>query len=296
MLGLFSNKSAHPLAEAREASRVLEEIASSEPLAAIEQAIACVESVGGDDGFKPAQRLNLLLKLDEAAASGARRLCRDYPLQSRSRAQEARIWELGHGYSLQLVTSYLFCLTSYRCGEKDAEAIRPQLPLLYARLINAMGSNLKWDQFHYVSGDPDFWGTLGSIYLAAVEAGLAQTSLPLYASAADTTIEAEYLKVLVFQSSSMDTLTPLQMEIAERLIVHFPSFLCPEPRGSPRKLVLGRRGQAPAADAHGQSTGNKPDLASFFNGLRAVDAVVRTIGQLTKRRPSAAGHQSRCPV
>jgi hypothetical protein len=62
---------------------------------------------------------------------------------------------------------------------------------------------------------------LGGIYLAAVEARLAQKPLQLYAGAAETTIEAEYLKVLIFHATSMDKLQPLGIEIAERLIAYF---------------------------------------------------------------------------
>lgn len=281
MLGIFSSKSVHPLADSREANRVLAEIASRAPMEAIEQAIACVESVGGDDGFKPVQRLNLLLKVDETTAPQMLRLGRDYPIRSRSRAQEAAIWEIGHGYSMQLVTSYLFCLTGYRYGEKDAEAIRPQLPLLYARLVYAMGSSLKWGQFRYASADPDFWGTLGSIYLAAVDAKLERTPLPMYANGADTTIEAEYLKVLVFQSSSLDKLTPLQMEIADRLITHFLPFfgLSREVRPENVYWVDAAKTLPPTRMA---KLPEKTPTLYFFNGMRAVEAVRRTIDQLQK--------------
>ena len=131
MLGFFTHKPSHPLTDPREAKRVLAEIAGRDPQGAIEEAIGWIESVGADDSLKPAQRLDLLLKLDEATVSQIRRLARDYPARSAAgRAQEVKFWELGHGYCGALVAAYLVCLRGYQSGEKDADAIKPQLQLL----------------------------------------------------------------------------------------------------------------------------------------------------------------------
>ena len=96
--------------------------------------------------------------------------------------------------------------------------------MIYGRLINALAAQLKWKQFRYGPVDPSFWMTLGQVYLVAVEAKLAQKPLQLYTGGAETTIEAEYLKVLIFQATSMDKLQPLGIEIAERLISYFMPY------------------------------------------------------------------------
>lgn len=283
MLGLFSNKPpSHPLADPREAKRVLAEIAGRDPQGAVEEAIGWIESVGGEDGFKPAQRLDLLLRLEEASVPQVRRLARDYPARSAaSRAQEARLWDLGNDYWVKLFTAYLFCLTAYRSGEKDAEAIKPQLQLLYGRLVSAMGANLKWDQFHYGPIDPDFWATLGGIYLAAVDAKLAQKPLMLYPNQAETTIEAEYIKVLVFQSSSMDKLTPLQIEIGERLIAYFLPFFTLVREVRPENVYWVDAGKPLPPTRLAKVPEITPTLR-FFSCTRAVEAVAQTIQQLTR--------------
>ncbi|TRZ98490.1 MAG: hypothetical protein D4R84_03615, partial [Rhodocyclaceae bacterium] len=107
MLRFFSNKTNHPLADAREARRILAEIAVREPQTAVEDASAWLESLAADESFKLAQRLELILKLDEAAVAQARRLGRDYPaLTGASRTQESRQWQIGHNYWQQLAASY----------------------------------------------------------------------------------------------------------------------------------------------------------------------------------------------
>jgi hypothetical protein len=78
MLGFFLQKNEHPLADPKEAKRILAEIATREPLGAAEEASGWLESIPAEQGFKPLQRLELTLRLDEATAAQSRRLARDY--------------------------------------------------------------------------------------------------------------------------------------------------------------------------------------------------------------------------
>ena len=280
MLRIFSNKTVHPLADAREAKRILGEIASREPQAAVEDASAWLESLAADESFKLAQRLELNLKLDEATVAQARRLGRDYPaLGSGSRVVESRQWQLGHGYWDQLVTAYLDCLARYRAAEKENDAIRPQLPILYGRLINALAAQFKWKRFRYGPVDPEFWQTLGGIYLAAVDAKAAQKPLSFFPGSPESTIEAEYLKVLVFHASSLDNLQPLQIEIAERFIVYFLPYFSLI-RELLRENVYWVDAAKPLPPTRLAKLPEITPTLRFFNGTRAMEAVGKTIEQI----------------
>ena len=280
MLGFLFNKTTHPLADAREVKRILAGITSGEPLNAVEDAGAWIESLAADQSFKLAQRLDLLRKLDQAALAQARRLGRDYPaLEGAGRTKEARQWELGHSYWQQLGAAYLDCIARYRAAEKEEEAVRPLLPLIYGRLIEALASQLKWKRFRYGPVEPEFWMTLGGVYLAAVDAKVAQKPMPFYAGHADSTIEAEYLKVLIFQATSMDNLQPLAIEIAERFIAYFlPYFsLIREVRRDNVYWVDAAKPLPPTRFA------KLPEITPtlrFFNGTRAMEAVAKTIEQI----------------
>ena len=280
MLGFFSSKNEHPLADAKEAKRILAEIATREPLGAAEEASGWLESIPAEQGFKPAQRLDLILKLDEATAAQSRRLARDYqPLVNGSRAQETKHWDLSHSYWMLLLKAYLDCFARLRAGDKDADAMRPQQHLLFGRLINAAAAELKWRQFHYGPVDGETWRTLGGVYLAAVEAKLDQRPLLLYPGGSETTVEAEYLKALIFHASAMDNLKPLQIEIAERFIGYFLPFfaLARELQSDSVYWVDAAKALPPTRLA------KKPDVTStlrFFSGTRAVNAVTKTIEQI----------------
>lgn len=289
MLGLFSKQPTHPLADPREAKRVFAEIANREPLVAVEEAGTWLESIPVDAGFKPAQRLELILRLDEAAAPQTRRLAREFPsILGRGRTQEAKHWELNHGYWTSLATAYFDCITRLRAGEKDADAMRPQLQLVYGRLIHALAARLKWKQFQYGPVNQGIWAKLGGIYLDAVAAKLEQKPMQLHPGGGETTIEAEYLKVLVFQASSMDNLKPLQVEIAERFINYFlPYFsLSRELRPDSVYWVDATKPLPPTRLAR------KPEVSPalrFFSGTRAMDAVLETNKQVRSEGRVPAG-------
>jgi hypothetical protein len=220
MLGFFSKKTDHPLADAREAKRILTEIATRDPQGAVEEAGAWLESLPSAEGLKLALRIERILQMDETAVPQARRLGRDFVNLGRaSRMQENALWELNHGYWKLLVHAYVSCLDEYRqAGKDEAESVRPWLPQLYLRLLHGYAALLKWDQLRYGPIGDDFWLRLGGIYLAADAEGAGKKPLALYPGLPASSIESEYLKALLFQASSMDKLVPLEIELAERLI------------------------------------------------------------------------------
>ncbi len=281
MLGIFSKQPQHPMADGKEAKRILAEMSIRDPLGAAEEASGWLESIPAEQSFKPIQRLDLILRLDEATAAHARRLARDYQLLvGASRSQETRHWGLSHSYWVLLVKAYSQCFACLRAGDKDGVAMRPQQHLLFARLINSLAAEFKWRQFHYGPVDRDTWSAIGSVYLAAVDAKLDQKSVMLYPGT-DTTVEAEYLKALVFHASAMDNLKPLQIEIAERFIAYFlPYFqLAHELRPDSVYWVDAAKPLPPTRLAQ------KPDVTPtlrFFSGTRAVDSVRKTIAQITE--------------
>ena len=62
MLGLFSAKSGHPLADAKEARRVLNELAVRDAAPALDEVAGWLESVAGDELLRLSDRLSLILQ------------------------------------------------------------------------------------------------------------------------------------------------------------------------------------------------------------------------------------------
>lgn len=138
------------------------------------------------------------------------------------------MWSMVHGFWTLVAANCERCLL--RAGQprdKVAERLQSSLPLLSVRLIAALAAVVKWEQFRYGPTRGEIWSQLGRAYLRAEERKYADKPVKRYPNSAHTTTPArEYLQVMVFQASSMDSLMPTEIELAEKLIAHFlPGFI-----------------------------------------------------------------------
>ncbi|HZX31902.1 MAG TPA: hypothetical protein VFF03_11165 [Rhodocyclaceae bacterium] len=232
--GLLGPKIDHPLADAKELRRIIAELPVGNAFKTLDEVSGWLESLENAADFPPDLLLQIVTQLDDAAQPHLRRLGRDYLQATRmSRAEENRLWTIVRSLWSRLAWSYELCLKAAAKG-KLSDSFKASLPLLCGRLIAALGVCYKWDCFHYASASPALWGRLGYALRVAEEVGQANRPVQLYAQfGGPTTVVQEYLKVLVFQASSMDSLLPLEMELAERLIAHYlPDFVF-GPEGRP---------------------------------------------------------------
>jgi hypothetical protein len=227
MLGLFSAKPTHPLADPKEARRIVAEIASHEPSVALGEATGWFESLSGVDDFPLALRFERIVEIAAASLPLARRQTREFLSGMRmSRVQEQQAWTRNHGYWTQLAHALDRCLEEADAQPKAADALRPQLGALLTCQLIAQSGRLRWAQLRYGPIDGAHWTALGAAYLRAVREKLADRDVePFGPSEGKTTATQEYLKTLVFHAASMDNLLPLEIGLAERFIAHFlPNF------------------------------------------------------------------------
>lgn len=222
---LFNARSEHPLADMKAVKRVLAELPKDNTFKAVDEVCGWLESLRQADDLRADHYFEVLRQLDEAAQPHLRRLLRDYLQSPRlSKTEERRLWSISHNYWGEVAALYARCLERYFANPKDkgSEALKPSLSLVFARLMAARGALLKWAEFRYGPVEDALWAQLGQVYLDAVAAGLAQKSVQPYPNQPGTASVAQlYLHALVFHASSMDSLLPLEIELADRLIAHF---------------------------------------------------------------------------
>ena len=221
-LGFFSKDAGdHPLADPKETKEALAALVGADAHTYVDEVCAWLQSLGTAETLRLERRAELALQLDEASASHARRLAREYLTSAHSRSREFRLWQSGTRYWAALIAAYEEVLTR---ADAAKNSLKPFQPLLHARMLHAYGAALKWGQFRYGPIDPNIWSDAGRLYLAAGK--LASQPLTLYEGWPATSVAGEYLKLLVFHASSMSNLLPLEIELAERLIAHFlPMFV-----------------------------------------------------------------------
>jgi hypothetical protein len=225
MLGLFGGrgKPDHPLADAKEAKRLLGAISALEPHKALAEVNDWIESVWAAEGFRADDRANLILLLDEAGQPHARKLLRDYLNNSRMpKQQESKLWSPQFEFLTQLSDAYVKCIDFSIDGVKGSDALKPLLPVLGVRALRALGAQLKLLQMRYRPVHGDLWFAVGRIFRHLRSKKLHQKKVLVYPSAAqESCVEHEFMKVVMFAASSPDTMVPVEIELAERIIAHF---------------------------------------------------------------------------
>ncbi len=219
------SKPDHPLADPKEAKRLLEALPASDAVKALDELMHWVESVAAAEGFKADARIQLLLMLDDAAQPFARKLGKEYFSAGRpSRFQENRLWTALHGYWKQVGYAYARSVDQFVQNAKGVESAKALLPLLLVRTLRGFAQQIKWMHMRYGPIDPASWGVFNSVYAFAEARQLAQSKVTVYPGAGGgSTPQLEFLKGAVFSASAPDGMLPLEVELAERLIAEFSS-------------------------------------------------------------------------
>jgi hypothetical protein len=230
ILNLFSSRPDHPLGDAKEFKRILAELPQDNSFKALEEVYGWFQSLQLADDFRVDHFFDVVRQLDEAAQPHIRRQSRDYLHSPRlTKSEERRYWTMCYNYWGEVSSLYARCIERVRLNPKDkgSEALKSSLPLAATRLMAARVTQLKWVEYRYGPIGEDLWRGLGQPYLVAEAAGYSQKPVQLYPSQAGlTSVVQQYFQALIFYSSSMDSLMPLEIDLADRLIAHFqPGFV-----------------------------------------------------------------------
>ena len=192
-----AGKPDHPMADRKDAARILGELPAQD-LKALDELAHWYESLSTAEGFKPEERAQRFAMVEEAAQPRLRKLSKDYLASVRSakgsRAQENLVWTRVHEYWRQ-------------AGQGFARAIdeKKPHPAMVLGALRALAQQLKWQQLRYGPIDPEVWGQMNRIYLVAETRGVAEA-------------RTEYLKAAMFSAASPDTRPAAELELAERII------------------------------------------------------------------------------
>ena len=224
MLKIFGGgKPDHPMADLKEARKILDEVPAGDPHKALEELGNWLDSVSATEGFKAELRAQLLFLIDEAAQPHVRKLVRDYISSVRlSKFQEGRLWGAIHGYWRQAALAFSVCVDAYGSGARGTEGYKAGIVLLTVRALRALGQQMRWQYMRYGPFEESLWGAVAKIYALAENRKYARSKAVCYAAIpGETSPEQEFLRAVMLASSSPDSLLPVEIELAERLIAHF---------------------------------------------------------------------------
>ena len=225
---------AHPLADAKELKQVLADLPARDDARSLDELASWMESVNNAEGLGAAQLFDIVRQLDEAAQPFLRHLTRTFLApSSRTRREELKLWELCHGYWEHTAQGYQRVIDGFqnppadKLAAKQLEALRPQLPLLLVRQAAAMIAASKWRRFRHEPPPSGVWSALGRNFLLAEARKIDAEAVILYPLSQLVTLpRREYIKAVALDASALDSLQPVQVEVAEKLVAHFaPQFV-----------------------------------------------------------------------
>lgn len=219
VLGLFSKKSDHPLADIKSAQQLLDDIPKADSIKALSELSEWVESLRAHaDEFKTDHQWAVLRMFDQAAQPHVRKLLHDYfQVEPLAKFQENRLWMLLDTYLTHSGLCHHELLARYRAGGKGASAIKSELPLLCARGIAANVGRLKLIVARYSLVEPSIWGHIADFYGFAETQGIQSESVPMYPGAL-TSVAQEFAVLVTWFGTSAGTRMPLHEHVTERLL------------------------------------------------------------------------------
>jgi hypothetical protein len=218
----FEKRPDHPLADAADAKRALEALATAAPPAAVAEAQNWLESLATFDGFACDDRLSLVKRLDDAVRKplAAQYAALHAKAGRRDRAQRELAELLERGWTA-MAAAYLRCVSDNEGGEKRANEIRAELPLALARAYRAAFLAARVRGLMYRAVAPADWlalyKPLAFAELARFDAGILQ----VYPGEVRSTARIELTKLLALHMAAPHVLPPEQVELCARVLDRF---------------------------------------------------------------------------
>jgi hypothetical protein len=245
------SKSVHPFADDKSAREFIADLPPLDPYKSLEELCYWLDTLGSAEDLKLPRVLEIIDLIDQAAKNYQRKLSQDYLSGSArlQKFQEIRIWNTMFVFWKQVADTYQMCLTRFQAGAGGWGSLKAQMPMVVARALRALTLQLKWQLLRYGPIDQRVWEQMGRLYAYAEERGFANTPVVVYPGKfGESTVEREFLKGVMLNISSTDSLLPAKLEIAERVVAQFSEFFVinRQPAKGCHYYVALNEGKAPA--------------------------------------------------
>jgi hypothetical protein len=201
-----------PLADARAAARWFTAPATADALAFKQELIAELGRITGPTAKLTPRRLSALFVIDSLAENLFRSLIAQYVEHaSRSAKIERQLWSALFDLSQAFQTAF----RAYEHVALDNEHIvrwQQLLPELVCRQIVHLGRDAKARLYRYESWIPGKWAELHQLMALATARQFERNPVNLVSDRPATTIEQQYLMIVVLQLIDTGNLTPRQLE------------------------------------------------------------------------------------
>ncbi len=201
-----------PLADTRSARRWLDTLPVSDPLLVQRELLVQLDKLAERTARRTPSGLEALFAVDAYAGGVVRNLIAQYVEHAgRSSKIEGQLWQTLYG----LTQGFQACYAAFAREIKDRtqhSKWQMLLPELVARQIRHLGHDAKLRLFRYERWIPAKWAELHALFTRAFSVQVERQALQLDPKGGTTTIEHQYLVVLMLQLADPGNLTPRQIE------------------------------------------------------------------------------------
>ncbi len=271
----------HPMANLKKTREMVEALPRGDSVRALEDAASWLGSITREPGFKLDYRLELLDLIDAGAKAHWHAVAPDYLDAPRlQKLYENRLWNAFFSYWRGLSDAYLRCLKQFQSGE--ASGMEKELPRIVGRALRSLTLQIKWRLLRYEIIEERIWDDLGATYLFAESRGFARKQTAIYPGKhGESCAQEELLKALLLAVSAPDALTPVKLQIAERIVAHVARLGVVETvrmSGSGFYFDLAMH-VAPARVYNGMHSGNMVRFFGPSKGREALHDLAQAINQ-----------------
>jgi hypothetical protein len=242
MLGFFSNKSDHPLANLKSAQQLLEALPKTDSVEVLHEVGHWIESLfDSDNEFRADHQFAVLRMLDEAAHPHLRKISQSYfAVVPPNPFQENRLWGAMHEYLGFCSQGYLHLLRAVRAGEKGSSALKPNMPLIIARGMYALFRRVECMKVRYAQIDAQCWLDFADLYEYAEGLSCQDEILQVYMGGANSNISIKRLfaSMLTWHSVAVGAFKPLDLHIAKNSITHISKYFAVTESNLPGSLFV----------------------------------------------------------
>lgn len=219
---LFESKPDHPMTSAADARRILAELDTTEPAAALDQIAHWADTLRDFDGFSCDDRFEVAAEVEATGRKRAEVVFAQFleRIHKRDRAQR-KLFEPLFAFWSGVSGAYGRCVLDHQRGEKGAARVRKDLPIAIARSIRAAGVAERMRLLRYVSLDATLWQALYRLLAYAETLGIDDEAVIAYPREVHTTARAELFRLMGLSLAALHELPPEQVELAGRILDRF---------------------------------------------------------------------------
>jgi hypothetical protein len=270
-----------PKPEPRPADAMLPDLRDSDPVIALNELGGWLEPSRDQAAADPKARGDILSQVQDAGRAHVAALVGQY-LEGAAQKQAAResVWKSLVQYQARLTHALGVCAKALLGASYEDATLLADAEVCAARALQSGRALAKICLLHYTGVPGGVWRLAYALYSGAEEIGSATSPVKAEADPKKvTTVEQEFLRLLMLRASEPDMLAPEQIEVADRVLEQLgESFTLRPPGVADNPFCFDPQGDLPPRRANAEPPGASTRYFGPGMGFDALERIQRQLG------------------